>query len=556
MIMHLCRPNKWHRTLLVVLGLVLWISGVSEASASPRSPFSGTLRQIGGLSVAELPAREPATVRLAIWSPQLGSVSVWLHSRQGRQAPGDSTLASDPTLLRGIARVPIRGSLSMPGNSGTRITRLATIPVAGALYQDPQSLETRLSVTLKTSGLSPRRALRIFRFETSFTGSKKDRPSPSKRSAHVRTVSTRALGQRECQADHAALAQQSASASAHQNSGNQNSGHNSPRVAFAQGDSSAATQRAIELVTDCDSACSQSLGGSRANGRIEEFVNEINTIYPEELGLTLVLKDQMRRTSDEAYPRSISVAFDLLKRFQTVGADLPRADVKHLLTGRSLDFDVLGLAFIDAVCDSREFFAYGLTAHANSLLLPIIMAHEIGHNLGGRHDPSNQGIMSARLGLPPPTSFSTSSRAEINSYVSNNALSCLDEVLPELTFQSSFRGTRFRSAITLPSGYSGCTLQLFSGLSRSRQRKLLYTRDLSSGQSQSSIELFEVSRVRPQTTGEAIRVFLYPRASCTSGGDLAGPLRSVRVNAKRSSRSLLKGARRWIGRLSSRLESE
>lgn len=519
---------------------------------------------------------EPSQVQLRAWSPQLGSVPVWLYPPQSNPPqPSSSRLkeasthggraslvpdrASALTLLRGSARLTRRSALrSMPKGSRItadwRTTRRSTVivPVAGSIDRSVNPPRLSLTIHQRTRVPSPtsNRSLRIFRFSAPLRdhsfGSRGTEERVGRRSvfaspmlqASVRTVSTRALSSSSCAALHH-LAYVPSSDSTHR------------RSAQAQG----ALLRKVEVATDCDFYCSQALGGSAANDRIQEFFNEINTIYPEELGLTLELAKQVRRTSHSTYPTSITDSLDLLRRFEAVGGALGEADVRHLITARSLDFNVLGLAYIEAVCPPSGFAAWGLSSHSNSLLTPIVIAHEIGHNLGASHDPSSSGIMSARLGVPPPTTFSTFSRSQIGDFVSDNALACLDEVLPELSFSSSFRGSVFRSTITVPAGYSGCTVQLYAGLTKARQRKLLYIRDLSGSTPETSIEVFDVARVRPLPSREPVRVYLYPRASCSSGGELAGPLRSVRVNAKRAARVHLRGARRWIGRLSARLET-
>lgn len=559
------RPSS---VTIFTLAMLLFLASVqltATAQDHVRTPFKGSLVQVAGAPLGTLLDTEPAQVRLRAWSPQLGSVPIWLFPppssrpqttttrlKEGVKAEGSESLVADResslTLLRGSARLTGRSALNSAPEVDWRVTRrrMVTVPVAGSI--DRSVSPPRLTLTIhqrnRLPSLTRNRSLRIFRFSAPLSGARSTRrgdkiasPSNPLFSTSVRTVSTRALSSSSCAALHH-LAHAPAPGSVTQ------------RVGQARG----ALLREVEVATDCDFYCSQALGGSAANDRIQEFFNEINTIYPDELGLTLELVKQVRRTSHSTYPTSITDSLDLLRRFESVGSTLGDADVRHLITARSLDFNVLGLAYIEAVCPPSGFAAWGLSSHSNSLLTPIVIAHEIGHNLGASHDPNSTGIMSARLGVPPPTAFSPFSRSQIDKFVSDNAVACLDEVLPELGFSASFKGSVFRSTITVPSGFSGCTVQLYAGLTRTRQRKLLYLRDLTGSVPETSVELFDVARVRPLPSREAIRVYLYPRASCSSGGELAGPLRSVRVNATRPSRVHLRGARRWIGRLSARLE--
>jgi len=362
----------------------------------------------------------------------------------------------------------------------------------------------------------------------------------------VRSVSSRALGNRVCAA--APLSTLSSSPALRpQTAPFQTAPLQTARL------ETTATTRALELITDCDAECSQELGASGANDKIAEYINDVNTIYPEELGITVVLIKQVRRTSSSTYPASLTDSLSLLERFRTVGAALGNADAKHLITGKSLDSDVLGLAYVEATCSTPEFTAYGLSTRSSDLLTPIIIAHEIGHNLGASHDTVTGGIMSPRLGSPPPSSFSTFSRNEIAAYLQQFSPSCLEEKLPETSFTVSYKRRKLVASLSLPEGYAGCTVSFKAGITKSRQKTLLLQQVLEEGETNIPLLITNLSRVNPSGSSD-IQVFLLPSATCTTGGDLSGPLRALTVSSTRSLPSGLGAAKGWMRALRNRLQ--
>ncbi len=96
----------------------------------------------------------------------------------------------------------------------------------------------------------------------------------------------------------------------------------------------------------------------------------------------------------------------------------------HFITGRSLEDGIAGIAYLGSLCN-RFGAASGLSRASNSdSTTAIIVAHEIGHNFGARHDgennscPAGEHIMSPRV-QSSFTSFSSCSidymRDEISS---------------------------------------------------------------------------------------------------------------------------------------------
>ena len=93
-------------------------------------------------------------------------------------------------------------------------------------------------------------------------------------------------------------------------------------------------------------------------------------------------------------------------------------DVGSLWSDRNFSGSTIGLAWLDAVCQTS--FKYNVlqdfTGNAN--FLRVLQAHELGHNFGSGHDPSGSGtIMSPTINNT--STWSGSSVNQINSYVSS-----------------------------------------------------------------------------------------------------------------------------------------
>jgi len=80
-----------------------------------------------------------------------------------------------------------------------------------------------------------------------------------------------------------------------------------------------------------------------------------------------------------------------------------------------MDQKVVGIAFTGVMCDNASSAAsHMIVSHKSNTADPVIAAHEIGHTLNASHTSS--GIMTAVLTSALPSSFSSLSVAEMNSY--------------------------------------------------------------------------------------------------------------------------------------------
>ena len=134
-------------------------------------------------------------------------------------------------------------------------------------------------------------------------------------------------------------------------------------------------------------------GPWNAKERAIEAVNNVDAILVRSLGLYLNLtKLELFETDNDPFvtnePRDLLLALETHKE---TTPDLRGRGLVHLLTRRDLaepagsTKNIVGIANIGSVCDVRK--SVGLTqATYSSSLNALIMAHEIGHNLGAPHD--------------------------------------------------------------------------------------------------------------------------------------------------------------------------
>ena len=202
----------------------------------------------------------------------------------------------------------------------------------------------------------------------------------------------------------------------------------------------AADNGIFELAVDADFEYFTRYGPDAVT-EIESILNEVSGIFEAELALSIEIV-HINVWQDPADPYDSTDSDVMLDEFRTYwGANMTSIgrDAAHLFTGKELDDLTVGLAFLDAVCQS---FAYGLTQDLNPpSLVPVVVAHELGHNLGSDHDVTGSTpryIMYPSISGANLTEFSSGSKSQIASYLTT--VTCVETEAGSLPPPSSSSG--------------------------------------------------------------------------------------------------------------------
>jgi len=177
------------------------------------------------------------------------------------------------------------------------------------------------------------------------------------------------------------------------------------RTVLARGTSQAMP---ITIVSDTQFSTTH---GSNTSAVVAGRINFTDGIYSNQLGtgITLwhheILDDDgsMTGITDASTLLSGSGGFQEFMRTGD-GAAIPFRGLAHLFTGRDLDGNTAGIAFLDVLCSS--FFGYGVDQNLSSeTISTLVFAHEVGHNFAARHDDNTdfcpadtlEGIMNSSI---------------------------------------------------------------------------------------------------------------------------------------------------------------
>ncbi|XP_023564841.1 disintegrin and metalloproteinase domain-containing protein 8 [Octodon degus] len=195
----------------------------------------------------------------------------------------------------------------------------------------------------------------------------------------------------------------------------------------------------VELYVVTDSREFQYLGRNReeVRRRVLEVVNHVDKLY-QEFNFRVVLVGLEIWTEDKIHisPQADDTLDNFLSwRAQALTGRLHHDNVQ-LITGIDFTGTTVGLAKVSALC-SWHSGAVNQDHSKNPIGLASTMAHELGHNLGMRHDETIAGcycpvpqegggcIMAGSIGSKFPQVFSKCSQADLETFVAKPVVDCL-----------------------------------------------------------------------------------------------------------------------------------
>lgn len=241
--------------------------------------------------------------------------------------------------------------------------------------------------------------------------------------------------------------------------------------------------RVVEVATRADFAFYRIYGPS-SNDYIAASLYAAEVLYAAPLGIRFSLLNQGVVASGPGAEPVVDAGLLLDSfRHQLMG-ERGNADIYHLFTGRELAGRTIGIAYVRSACSGRPRFNVGLSKSITAALQPILVAHEIAHNLGASHDEEPGSVMGPVLS-PANDHFSQRSLADMKAAVSRY-MPCISRMADHRTVLALDRSSpgSLVARVEVQSGLSQqCSLSLLGQLAENgravgpvvRLKEILYT---------------------------------------------------------------------------------
>ena len=167
--------------------------------------------------------------------------------------------------------------------------------------------------------------------------------------------------------------------------------------------------------------------GSNSVAKLESIANQLDGIYRNDLKIALNITSITVFTESEDPFSDTTDSYALLREvgaYASARAEFSSNGLNHFISGKDFDSNIIGLAYVDTVCDGNRY-ATSITQSYESFYMSqiLVSAHEIGHNLGATHDSSEDGryIMWPSASSSVIMNFSDRTQGQIEG---NKNLSC------------------------------------------------------------------------------------------------------------------------------------
>lgn len=215
---------------------------------------------------------------------------------------------------------------------------------------------------------------------------------------------------------------------------------NGLKTAMSAESATAAREIEVSMAADFEFTSQQSSG---ALGTMVSLMNIVDGIFGEQVGVAIVPTDFTAfQTSDDPFTQSDPLSLlNEVSSFRSSSEAFRSRGLTHLLTGRDLAGNTVGIAFVGALCNQNA--GVGLSQSSQNMTSALVVAHEIGHNFGSQHD--------AEAGSPCATTPGTFIMSPTQNGSSTFSDCSLQSMQPHIAAASCIVNARIRDvALTVP----------------------------------------------------------------------------------------------------------